>query len=116
MESAVAWWIFLLDVSLTAKKTEDCFVLVWSGWQQGLDADNDEKSRVVRGWRKYAKGKKYSTFNLVFICMFFFFTYLFFYIVCLPDSFCRSGKQILVLLLASTGLFVECNAASPSSS
>lgn len=52
MESAVTWWLFLQDVSLTAEKTEDRFLLVWSEWEQGLDADDDEKSRVDRVWRK----------------------------------------------------------------
>lgn len=52
MDSAVIWWLFLQDLSLTAKKTEDCFLLVWSEWRQGLDADDDEKSRVAQVWRK----------------------------------------------------------------
>ena len=55
MDYAVILWLFLQDVSLTAKKTEDCFLLVWSGWEQGLtddddDDDDDEQSRVDQVW------------------------------------------------------------------
>lgn len=42
MGSAVIWWLFFQDVSLTAKKTGDCFLLVWSKWEQGFDADDDD--------------------------------------------------------------------------
>lgn len=61
MDSAVIWWPFLQSGSLTAEKTEDCFLRVWSQLEQMMDADDDsdddEKSMADQAWRKENKGK-----------------------------------------------------------